>query len=170
MGAPSTGQGSTDVDLCAPQPLETTNWVTGCMKSNCSTPEALFTQNATLRACGIEPRMERQWLPVMTTFMILAFISVVLRVANRLYTTKTYWWDDIFLSLSMVCYGEAVKRNEVTDCAEGWLLCLRFDPLRGDRSRFRTRVLVSVARGDQLHYCCEYSCQTSPSTTSTYQG
>ncbi|KAK4669976.1 uncharacterized protein QC763_207630 [Podospora pseudopauciseta] len=101
MGAPSTGQGSTDVDLCAPQPLETTNWVMGCMKSNCSTPEALFTQNATLRACGVEPRMERQWLPVMTTFMILAFISVVLRVANRLYTTKTYWWDDIFLSLSM---------------------------------------------------------------------
>ncbi|KAK0659709.1 hypothetical protein QBC41DRAFT_286988 [Cercophora samala] len=99
IGVPNTGQGSTD--LCAPQPQNMTDWVTGCIKDDCSTPEALFTQNATLRACGVEPSVERTWLPVMTTFLIVAFAAVVLRVANRLYTTKTYWWDDVFLSLSL---------------------------------------------------------------------
>ncbi|KAK4173103.1 hypothetical protein QBC36DRAFT_62614 [Triangularia setosa] len=99
VGVPGAGQRS--MDLCAPQPQETQDWVMGCIKKNCTTPEALFTQNATLRACGVVPNVERSWLPVMTTFLIIAFVAVVLRVANRLYTTKTYWWDDVFLSLSL---------------------------------------------------------------------
>ncbi|KAK4187027.1 hypothetical protein QBC35DRAFT_385940 [Podospora australis] len=54
-----------------------------------------------MRFCGVEPYVDNAYIPIMTVFLCLAFCTVVMRVGNRFFTTGRYWWDDVFLALSL---------------------------------------------------------------------
>ncbi|KAI0377676.1 hypothetical protein F5Y04DRAFT_263932 [Hypomontagnella monticulosa] len=83
--------------LCHDQAFNTK--ATVCITANCTIREAFFTKNLTSTSCGIEPTVDHSFYPVFITFLILAAISLLLRIIARFQARLPMWWDDFFITL-----------------------------------------------------------------------
>ncbi|KAL7624459.1 hypothetical protein AAE478_006024 [Parahypoxylon ruwenzoriense] len=75
---------------------------TACVAANCTVREGLFTKNLTSTSCGIAPRVDHSYVPVLITFVALSAVSVLIRVIARLQARVPVWWDDFIITLSFV--------------------------------------------------------------------
>ncbi|KAI1828711.1 hypothetical protein F4861DRAFT_488910 [Xylaria intraflava] len=73
-----------------------------CVLSTCGIPDALATQNLTNWLCGIPSTRDKEFIPVIYTFVIISSIIVALRFVVRLIERIPLWWDDYAALLSAV--------------------------------------------------------------------
>ncbi|KAI0140466.1 hypothetical protein GGR57DRAFT_509450 [Xylariaceae sp. FL1272] len=52
--------------------------------------------NYTSVQCGVHPRVDKRFIPVIITFFVTTLIIVLLRVAARLVSKAQFWYDDYF--------------------------------------------------------------------------
>ncbi|KAI0479825.1 hypothetical protein F4859DRAFT_529959 [Xylaria cf. heliscus] len=76
--------------------------VTGCVTAACTVRESLRTQNLTYTSCGITPRVDHSYVPVLIAFVTLSAVAVSMRVVARLHAKIAVWWDDFIIALSFL--------------------------------------------------------------------
>ncbi|KAI1165357.1 hypothetical protein F5B18DRAFT_669686 [Nemania serpens] len=54
------------------------------------------TQNQTAVQCHVHPYVDKRFVPVIIAFFIIALVVVLLRVAARVVSQATFWYDDYF--------------------------------------------------------------------------
>lgn len=67
-----------------------------CVAESCTIREAFFTQNQTAVQCHVHPYVDKRFVPVIIAFFIIALVVVLLRVAARVVSQATFWYDDYF--------------------------------------------------------------------------
>ncbi|KAK4159260.1 putative CFEM domain-containing protein [Cladorrhinum sp. PSN259] len=73
-----------------------------CIQASCTIREALATQNITAHQCGIQPRVDRRFLPPIITFIVIAGVAVLSRPLSRVLTKAKFGWDDVCNLLAAV--------------------------------------------------------------------
>ncbi|KAL2136941.1 hypothetical protein VTI74DRAFT_102 [Chaetomium olivicolor] len=85
---------STDVScICSDQRLS--DAALACVMSSCTVRESLVTKNVTSHLCGLPVETDSSLIPVYSTFIGLAVVSVALRLVARVLTQAYFWWDDL---------------------------------------------------------------------------
>jgi len=73
-------------------------------------------RNLTETACGTTPKVNSTPLPILTTLLVLATLSVAMRFSNKYTMSGRFWWDDGFLALAWVgCVAYTAVILETTD-------------------------------------------------------
>ncbi|KAI1100047.1 hypothetical protein F4804DRAFT_320019 [Jackrogersella minutella] len=66
-----------------------------CIPQSCTAREILTTQDVTSTFCGISPKTNYSYEPVIIVFLTLASIAFLLRASTRLLLNVSVWWDDV---------------------------------------------------------------------------
>ncbi|CAI6098906.1 unnamed protein product [Clonostachys chloroleuca] len=77
------------------------------------------TTNTTMTLCGVSPKVDHSYVPILSVFIGLAAIFVVLRFLARLLMKMKLWWDDWFNFAAMTCCI-AFTAHGLTLKAGGW--------------------------------------------------
>lgn len=64
--------------------------------------------------CGVSPKVDHSYVPILSVFIGLAAIFVVLRFLARLLMKMKLWWDDWFNFAAMVGKDTQRTRREHT--------------------------------------------------------
>ncbi|KAI0913887.1 hypothetical protein F4823DRAFT_468468 [Ustulina deusta] len=86
--------------VCSNQDLNAK--ATACVTASCTIREALTTQNLTSTVCGVAPRVDRSYVPILIAFVALSAVAVSLRVITRLHDRVPVWWDDFIIATSFL--------------------------------------------------------------------
>ncbi|KAH9883499.1 hypothetical protein F4778DRAFT_658510 [Xylariomycetidae sp. FL2044] len=111
---------------------------TACVTAECSVTESLNAANATYHYCGIEPRVDHSFVPVVIAFIVLSAVVVAMRCLARIFMDLPFGWDDwASFSAMLLCIGYtacvlklgegglgtdiwAVPVNNITDLLRGF--------------------------------------------------
>ncbi|KAI0860399.1 hypothetical protein F4860DRAFT_217287 [Xylaria cubensis] len=65
-----------------------------CVSASCTIRDSLITQHYTMNMCGVHPRVNYTYEPILITSISLASVAVSLRFVARFVTETKLWWDD----------------------------------------------------------------------------
>ncbi|KAI9152294.1 Satratoxin biosynthesis protein [Paramyrothecium foliicola] len=121
---------------------------------------AVAIKNVTSTTCGVEPRTDFSYEPVLITFLAIAGLFVLLRFAARIVTDMKLWWDDWLNFASMAaCIAYSVRTITLKDGGLGReIWSVDFDNLSGQLKGYFTIILLFVAARlfNRLSYCLFY--------------